>query len=155
MTYQEPDGLRVRLLHSRVFLRGHPAHPVVPSLAGAVAGADLIHTHHMRSLPSRLAAVVAKVRRVPAVVTDHGLQGGDWAGLLPRLFSRFLMVSAYSASELGTPAARTRIIYGGADPERYCPDPSLQRADVLFVGRVMAILKAIDRQGNEIASKSI
>ena len=70
------------------------------------------------------------------VVTDHGLQGGDWGGLLPRLFDAFLTVSAYSARELGAPPARTRVIYGGADPTRYAPDPAVPRSGVLFVGRL-------------------
>jgi len=88
----------------------------------------------MRSAPSRVAAVTARATGKPAVVTDHGLGGGGWAGLLPRLFSRFLVVSAYSAETLGAPAERTRVIYGGADPQRYFPD-SARRNGVLFVGR--------------------
>ncbi len=110
----------------------------------ALAGADLVHTHHLRSLPSRLAAVSARLRGQPAVVTDHGLQGGDWAGLLPRLFARFLAVSAYSAGELGAPPARTTIIYGGADPARFVPDPAAGRDGVLFVGRLTPH-KGVDR----------
>lgn len=98
----------------------------------------------MRSLPSRLAALSARLRRQRTVVTDHGLQGGDWAGLLPRLFDRFLTVSAYSARELGAPTSRTRLIYGGADPRRFAPDPCERRQGVLFVGRLTPH-KGIDR----------
>jgi glycosyltransferase involved in cell wall biosynthesis len=77
-------------------------------------------------------------------VTDHGLQGDSWAGLLPRLFDVFLTVSAYSARELGAPEARTRVIYGGADPRRYAPDPHQARRGVLFVGRLTPH-KGVDR----------
>jgi glycosyltransferase involved in cell wall biosynthesis len=56
--------------------------------------------------------------------------------MLPRLFARFLAVSAYSARELGAPLARTNVIYGGADPDRFAPDPSARREGVLFVGRL-------------------
>jgi glycosyltransferase involved in cell wall biosynthesis len=86
----------------------------------------------------------ARVRRLPTAVTDHGLVGGDWAGLLPRLFDRFLMVSAYSARELRAPASRTRVIYGGADPDRFSPDADQVRRGVLFVGRLTPH-KGVDR----------
>ena len=141
---REPGGLRLRTLRSLAFLHGHPAHPIAPGLPAALAGADLVHTHHMRSTPSRLAALTARTRGRRAVVTDHGLQGSDWAGLLPRLFDRFLAVSAYSARELRAPPARTRVIYGGADPRRYAPDPSASRDGVLFVGRLTPH-KGVDR----------
>ena len=86
----------------------------------------------------------ARVRGLPTAVTDHGLGGGDWAGLLPRLFDRFLTVSAYSARELHAPPSRTRVIYGGADPERFSPDGNAARRGVLFVGRLTPH-KGIDR----------
>jgi glycosyltransferase involved in cell wall biosynthesis len=141
---REPGGLRVRTLRPLAFLHGHPAHPVAPSLLAALSGADLIHTHHMRSTPSRLAALAARARRQRTAVTDHGLAGGDWAGLLPRLFDRFLLVSAHSARELRAPPRRTRVIYGGADPRRYAPDPAVSRDGALFVGRLTPH-KGVDR----------
>ena len=141
---REPGGLRVRRLRALGLLGGHPAHPVAPSLVAALAGADVVHTHHMRSAPSRLAVLAARARGQVAAVTDHGLSGGDWAGLLPRLFDRFLPVSAYSARELRAPPGRTRVIYGGADPVRYAPDPAVPRDGVLFVGRLTPH-KGVDR----------
>ena len=89
----DPSGLRIRILRPLALLGGHPAHPLVPSLPRYLAGADLVHTHHMRSAPSRVAALAARARGIHTAVTDHGLQGGDWRGLLPRLFERFLAVS--------------------------------------------------------------
>jgi glycosyltransferase involved in cell wall biosynthesis len=108
--------------------------------------AQVIHAHHMRSLPARLAAVFGRLRRQrPALaVTDHGLTGSDWGGVLPRLFDLFLTVSAYSARELGAPAARTRVIYGGADPIRFTPEPAQPRRGVVFVGRLTPH-KGVDR----------
>src|SRR5437763_867480 len=144
LQYREEGGLRVRVLHAPMHLGGHPAHPVAPGLVRELAHADIVHTHHMRSLPSRMAALAARLRGRRTAVTDHGLQGGDWIGLLPRLFDRFLAVSAFSARQLDFPPARTRIIYGGADPIRYSPEPSLRREGVLFVGRITPH-KGIDR----------
>ena len=142
--WREPSGLHVRILRSLAFVGGHPAHPLAPGLGHALAGAHVVHTHHLRSAPSRLAALNARVRRIPTAVTDHGLGGGDWAGLLPRLFNRFLTVSAYSARELRAPASRTRIVYGGADPDRFSPCPDEARRGALFVGRLTPH-KGVDR----------
>jgi glycosyltransferase involved in cell wall biosynthesis len=143
-TFREPGGLRRRNLRPLGYLGGHPAHPLAPGLLTALAGADLVHTHHMRSAPSRLSALRARAAHQHVVVTDHGLQGDSWAGLLPRLFDRFLAVSAFSARELGAPPERTRLIYGGADPRRFAPEPAGSRRGVLFVGRITPH-KGVDR----------
>ena len=134
-TIRERSGLVVRVLRPQAWAR-HRAHPIAAGLPRAIAGADIVHTHHLRSAPSRMAAVAARSRAVPAVVTDHGLQGGTWGGLLLRLFQRFLTVSEYSARELGAPPSRTRVIYGGVDCDRYRPDETVSRRGVLFVGRL-------------------
>jgi alpha-maltose-1-phosphate synthase len=142
--WREASGLRVRVLRSVARIRGHPAHPLALGLGHALAKADVVHTHHLRSAPSRLAALSARLRRLPTAVTDHGLRGGDWAGLLPLLFDRFLTVSAYSAREVRAPASRTRVVYGGADPDRFAPDEDAVRRGVLFVGRLTPH-KGVDR----------
>jgi glycosyltransferase involved in cell wall biosynthesis len=142
--WSDSSGLRVRVLRSITLLGRHPAHPVARGLGHALAAADIVHTHHLRSTPSRLAAVNARIRGVRTAVTDHGLGGNDWAGLLPRLFDRFLTVSAYSARQLAAPASRTRVVYGGADPARFSPDPEATRRGILFVGRLTPH-KGVDR----------
>jgi glycosyltransferase involved in cell wall biosynthesis len=98
----------------------------------------------MRSLPSQMAVVAGRARGSRTAVTDHGLQGSAWGGALLRLFDAFLTVSEYSARELRAPRTRTRVIYGGADPARYAPDPHVSRNGVLFVGRLTPH-KGVDR----------
>jgi len=132
---RERGGLRVRVLPPLGYGHRHPAHPIAPTLPFALHRGDLVHTHQMRSAPSRLSAVAARVTRTPVVVTDHGLGGGGWGGLLPKLFDRFLTVSAYSGQTLEAPPERTRVIYGGVDPTRFRPQPADARHGVLFVGR--------------------
>src|SRR5215211_212693 len=83
---REPGGLRLRVLRARRHLGGHIAHPLAPGLPAALAGADVVHTHHLRSAPSRIAALVARARGSAAVTTDHGLPGGAWGGALLALF---------------------------------------------------------------------
>jgi glycosyltransferase involved in cell wall biosynthesis len=143
-SWSNASGLRIRRLRSITFLGGHPAHPLARGLGRALSGADIVHAHQLRSTPTRMAALHARIRRIPTAVTDHGLGGGNWAGLLPRLFDRFLTVSAYSARELGSPPTRTRVVYGGADPARFSPDPEASRRGVLFVGRLTPH-KGVDR----------
>lgn len=142
--YREASGLRITVLRALRWMDGHPAQPLAPALVAALRGASVIHTHHMRSLPSRVAAVAGRLRHQTLATTDHGLPGSTWGGLLPRLFHLFLPVSAYSARELHAPPRRTRIIYGGADPTRYAPDPDQPRHGVLFVGRLTPH-KGVDR----------
>lgn len=137
-------GLRVRVLRPLGRLRGHPAQPVAPQLPVTLAGADIVHTHHFRSLPTRMAALTARVLGAATAVTDHGLPGRTWGGLAHRLFDRFLTVSEFSAGLLGAPPARTQVIYGGADPRRFTPDPGGDRDGVLFVGRLTPH-KGVDR----------
>jgi glycosyltransferase involved in cell wall biosynthesis len=138
------SGLRIRTLRPVGHGRGHPVHPLAPQLPWTLDGADVVHTHHTRSAPSRMAAVAARTRGQRLVTTDHGLGGGGWLGLLPALFDRFLTVSHFSASVLGVPAHRTRVVYGGADEQRFTPGPDGRRDGALFVGRLTPH-KGIDR----------
>ena len=128
--------LQIRVLRPLGHVGGHPARPIVPSLPRAIGRADIVHAHQMRSPASVLAAVTARVRGHHAIVTDHGLQGTEWGGILPRLYDRFLTVSRYSAADIHSPAAKTRVIYGGVDPKRYAPEPAVPRDGLLFVGRL-------------------
>jgi glycosyltransferase involved in cell wall biosynthesis len=142
--WRAAGGLRVRVLRPLLRLHGHPAQPVAPLLPATLAGADVVHAHHFRSLPTRLAAITARVLGAATAVTDHGLPGRTWGGLVHRLFDHVLAVSRFSAELLGAPPARTRVIYGGADPQRFTPALHGDRDGVLFVGRLTAH-KGIDR----------
>ncbi|MFN2587655.1 MAG: glycosyltransferase family 4 protein [Actinomycetota bacterium] len=138
------ESLEVRVLERGVLLRGHPAHPVPRGVARELRGADLLHAHHLRALPTRVAAVVASLSGRARVVTDHGLGPGRWPRADARIFDHFLTVSRYSAQTLSAPASKTTVIYGGADTERFHPEPATRRAGVLFVGRLTPH-KGVDR----------
>ncbi len=132
----DASGLRIRSLRARYHFKGHIAHPLAWSLPRSLTGADLVHTHHVYSAPSVIAALSAASRGVRRVATDHGLEGGPWAPLADRLFDRFLVVSDYSARMLGAPLNRVQTIFGGADPALFRPDPSPARDFILFAGRL-------------------
>ena len=133
--HRDESGLEIVVLKVARHLRGHPAHPLARGLTKAIGDADVVHVHQMRAAPSRIAALSGRVRGQKLVGTDHGLGGGGWGGILPRLFDRFFVVSRYSAETLRVPAERTRIVYGGVDTERFRPRPGA-REGILFVGRI-------------------
>lgn len=142
-SWREPDGLRVRVLRRFGLLRGHPAQPVAPQLAWKLNDAEIVHTHHLRSAPSRLALAAAAIRGQHGVTTDHGL--GAPGPILSTLVERFLTVSQFSANQLAAPPERTKVIFGGADPTRFRPDDSDQaRNGVLYLGRITPH-KGLDR----------
>ncbi|HEX2236126.1 MAG TPA: glycosyltransferase family 4 protein [Actinomycetota bacterium] len=132
----EGSGLEVQYLRARAHLRRHPAHPVAAGLWRALSGADLVHVHHARSAPSIAAALLARARRRPVAVTDHGLVGGRWSERAAAHYDLYLTVSRHSADILGAPPDRTRVVFGGVDPERFRPASDEARAGVLFVGRI-------------------
>ncbi|MBA2327820.1 MAG: glycosyltransferase family 4 protein [Actinobacteria bacterium] len=140
---REQDGLEVVVLRARRFARGHPAQPVGAGLVRALRDADVVHAHQLHSRTTTLALAAASIRPQRRVVTDHGLlptRGRSATGLV----DRFLAVSQYSADLLDLPADRTRVIFGGADPARFRPDPSESRSGVLFLGRLTPH-KGVDR----------
>jgi glycosyltransferase involved in cell wall biosynthesis len=141
---RDSAGLLHRVIRPAGLLGGHRGHPVSPALIAPLLSAGIVHIHHLLATPSRTAAFTARALGRSLVATDHGLHGTDWAGLTRRLVERFLLVSVYSARLLRAPRSRTRLIYGGADPVRFRPDPSASRDGVLFVGRITPH-KGIDR----------
>jgi glycosyltransferase involved in cell wall biosynthesis len=134
-TGREPNGLRVTTLPAWGHLGRHPAHPVGPGLGPRLRGADVVHAHQLWSLPTRL---VARRGHRPLAVTDHGLLTERPSARVRDAVALFLTVSRYSAEVLGAPEDRTRVIYGGADPARYFPDPdpAASPGGVLYVGRI-------------------
>jgi glycosyltransferase involved in cell wall biosynthesis len=139
------DGdLGVTVLQPLMSLNGRPVHPIARGWASELAEADIIHAHHPRALPSRTAAIEAWWRGQRRVATDHGLGTGRIPQLVTRLFDRFLTVSRYSGEILRSPAHKNITIYGGADTERFRPEPREERSGVLFVGRLTPH-KGVDR----------
>jgi glycosyltransferase involved in cell wall biosynthesis len=141
---RELGGLEVVVLRARAHLRGHPAHPVGAGLVRSLAEAEIVHAHQLHSIATRLALVSAGARGQPRAVTDHGLLRASWGGFVPRPVDRFLTVSRYSADLLGASPDCARVIYGGADPERFHPEPDERRTGVVFIGRLTPH-KGIDR----------
>lgn len=142
-TWRDASGLWVRILRPLAHWRRHPAQPLAFGVVPAVESADIVHTHHVRSIPSRV-ATLSRRRAGAMVTTDHGMGAHGTRGPFCRLIDRFLTVSQYSAAVLRAPPAKTRVVYGGADPARFRPGPADARSGVLFVGRLTPH-KGVDR----------
>lgn len=138
------DELEIVTLKKVFSFKGHPAHPVARGLGASLRGSDVVHTHHMRSAASRISALLSLGSSKTLVTTDHGLGGGGWAGLLPKMFDGFLTVSEFSARTLGAPRDKTHVVYGGCDIDRFRSDGHERRDGILYVGRVTPH-KGIDR----------
>ena len=131
----DSTGLRIRVLRPVGHLRGHPAHPVATGIRTAIRGTDVVHIHQLWSAPAQVATLMGRACGQRVVATDHGLHSSGLGRLMPRLVDRVLAVSRHSADLLNAPAAKTTIVYGGCDPERFRPEPGEWRDGVVFVGR--------------------
>ena len=136
--------LEVTVLKRTLPARGHPAHPLPHALLSELDGGDIVHAHHLRALPSRVAAIGAWVQGRRRVVTDHGLGPGRGPKVVARIFDHFLTVSQYSAQTLRAPTTKTTVVYAGADTQRFRPHPGVTRSGVLYVGRLTPH-KGVDR----------
>jgi len=140
---EESDGLlSVRVLGPAHYVRGQRANPVARSLPAALAGADVVHCHQQHVVASSWAALLGRLHRRPVFVSDLGGGGWDVSGYLStdRWYAGHLHISEYSRRIAGHEAwPRARVILGGVDTSRFCPDPASGRTGgVLFVGRLLA-----------------
>src|SRR5436190_20738395 len=80
--------------------------------------------------------MLGRLRRRAVFVTDHG-SGGLPLGRklrLDRLFDGFLEVSEFAGTF--APPAKRRLMYGGADPERFRPGDRARPPFALYAGRI-------------------
>ena len=108
-----------------------------PSLVRAAAAADVVHVFHFGALMAQLLALRGRLGRQPVFVTDLGANGvalGRRLGL-HHLFNGFLEISRFATA--GRPPARTRVVWGGVDVDRYRPGPKDPEPFALFVGRLL------------------
>jgi glycosyltransferase involved in cell wall biosynthesis len=101
------------------------------------SAADVVHVNQFGSLTAHLVAAYARYRGVSTFVTDHGSSGVELGRKLGlhRLFDGFLEVSEFAAS-FG-PSARTRVVRGGVDLEKFRPGQRSEQAFALYVGRLL------------------
>jgi glycosyltransferase involved in cell wall biosynthesis len=117
------------------------AEPINLALIQRLKNADIIHCHQPRTAMSTLALAVARARGIPIFATNLGAGGlrlHDFIDLRHR-YAGHLHVSEFSRRAYGHESlASARVIWGGVDTDRFCPDESVRPTDeVLFVGRLV------------------
>jgi glycosyltransferase involved in cell wall biosynthesis len=129
--------------YERVILKTRSRDIMTPFAAGLfreLRGADVIHCHQFFVLPTFLAALFGRLQGSRVFVSDLG--GGGWTPAYQidqsRWISAHLPLSEYSAQGVRGRNRRHRVIYGGADLERYPmrPEPA-HDGSAVFLGRVL------------------
>lgn len=114
--------------------------PFSPRLAGELAGADVVHCFQYHTLPTFVAALSGRLRRVPVFVSDLG--GSGWTPAYhvdqSRWIAAHLPISRYAARALAGRNRRHRVVWGGVDPARWPmrPEPA-HDGSVAFLGRLL------------------
>lgn len=134
---------RVGARYERVILRSWTRDkmtPFSPRLWTELGGASVVHCYQLNTLSTFLAALFARLRGVPAFVTDLG--GGGWTPgyhIDPgRWIDGHLPISAYASRLLPSGAQAAQVIYGGVDLQKYPPRPAPRHdGTVVFLGRIL------------------
>lgn len=136
------DNLKVEIYPVKHFIHGNRVNPLSFRYLSSILQADVVHVHHVHTLVSDMACIVASLFRKRAFVTDYG--GGGSLTLNKRLpvFEGYQNAIAYSRFGLGflPPELKRKavLIKGGIDTERFCPNGTKTREKkILYVGRIL------------------
>jgi glycosyltransferase involved in cell wall biosynthesis len=135
------DALAVRVIGGAWHVRGQAANPFNPSVFGALRHADVVHCHQQHVVTSSAVALWCRLTGRRAFVSELGGGGWDVSAYVStdRWFAGHLHLSEYSRrvfGHAGKPWAR--VISGGVDTARFCPDPRVERgAAPIYVGRLL------------------
>lgn len=136
------DNLKVEIYPVKRLIHGNPVNPLSFRYLSSILKADVVHVHHVHTLVSDMACLVASALGKRAFVTDYG--GGASLALNKRLpvFEGYQNVIAYSrfGLDLLPPTLKRKavLIKGGIDTQRFCPNGTQSREKkILYVGRIL------------------
>jgi glycosyltransferase involved in cell wall biosynthesis len=133
--------LEVRVIANAWHIRGQRTNPLSAAILTEVVKADVVHCHQQHVLMSSLAAAACRITGRRAFATELGGGGWDVSAYIStdRWFAGHLHISEYSRAVFGHATnPEARVILGGVDTARFCPDPATPRSTAaLFVGRVL------------------
>jgi glycosyltransferase involved in cell wall biosynthesis len=140
-SYQQ-ENLKVEIYPVERFIHGNKVNPLTVGYLRSIWGADVIHIHHINTLVSDMACLLASILGKRVVVTDYG--GGGSLTLNRRLpvFQVYDKAIAYSQFGLDflPPALKEKavLIKGGIDTEKFSANGSTKREKkILYVGRLL------------------
>ena len=134
-------NLDVRVIANAWHVRGQRTNPLSAAILTEMLKADVVHCHQQHVLMSSVAAAAGRVFGKPVFATELGGGGWDVSAYIStdRWFAGHLHISEYSRAVYGHAAhPEARVIFGGVDTGRFCPDAKTPRgASALFVGRLL------------------
>ena len=137
----EVDALRVRVLGRPWQVRGQRANPFHPGIFRAIGDAGIVHCHQQHVLTASAVALWCRLSGRRVFVTELGGGGWDVSAYVStdRWFHGHLHLSEYSRRVFGHEGQPwARVISGGVDTARFCPDPREPRSRTpIFVGRML------------------
>jgi glycosyltransferase involved in cell wall biosynthesis len=136
------EQLKVEIYPVKRLIHGNKVNPLTFGYLRSVWDADVVHIHHINTLVSDMACLLAAILGKRAVVTDYG--GGGSLTLNRRLpvFQGYDKAIAYSQFGLNflPPGLQEKavLIKGGIDTQKFYPDDATQRENkILYVGRIL------------------
>lgn len=136
------ENLKIEIFPVNHLIHGNPVNPLSFRYLGSIFQADVVHIHHVHTLVSDMACIVASLFGKRAFVTDYG--GGGGLALSNRLpvFEGYQNAIAYSRFGLGflPPELKRKavLIKGGIDTKRFCANGTQKREKkILYVGRIL------------------
>jgi glycosyltransferase involved in cell wall biosynthesis len=135
-------SLRVEVYPVKHFIHGNRVNPFSLRYLLLLREATIVHVHHIHTIVSDLACLVASLLNKPVFVTDYGGGGSLSLNRKLRLLKRYRVAMAYSrfGANLLPPELKERstLVKGGIDTERFSPDAGLARErKILYVGRIL------------------
>jgi glycosyltransferase involved in cell wall biosynthesis len=140
-----PRAFRERIedRYERVILRNWTRDkmtPFSPRLWAELRGAQIVHCYQLNTLSTFLGVLFARMRGVPAFVSDLG--GGGWTpGYqidIGRWLSGHLPISRYAARGVPQDHRIAEILYGGVDLEKHSRRTTLMHdGSIAFLGRIL------------------
>jgi len=138
---RETDGpLAISVHEPLCWVRGMRNNPFSLGFLAELTEVDVIHCVAWNTLVTDLAVLFAKTTGRKVFVTDVG--GGASVTLANRLpiarwVDRFLLIAEEGGAQFLAHRERWSILFAGIDTERFQPGDGLQRAGVLYVGRLL------------------
>lgn len=140
--FYRKNNLKVEVYPVKKFIHGNRVNPLSFRYLRSILNVDVIHVHHIHTVVSDMACLIASCIGKRTFVTDYG--GGGSLALNRKLpvFQAYQNAFAYSRFGFNfLPAAlkeKAVLIKGGIDTQRFRPDDSQRReAKILYVGRIM------------------
>lgn len=134
------DGnLRIEMYPVWKYWGGKNVNPINLTFLKELLTADVIHMQQYVIALSDICTLFARAFRKPIFASDHGGGGRNYAHRLRTgdHITGFLLVSNYLAKQYAQYAHKTRIIYGGFNPDLFYPRPVARQRKVMFAGRLI------------------